>query len=786
METPSLEQLPTPTDDATLVQRLTPILLLILAVIVVFGRSVTFGVFWDDTIHLTTNPSINPPTWDGLVKIMSEPYQGLYIPLSYTYFWLLATIAGVPPENGTWLFHLSTLVLHTINTLLVYGILRRLIAGNRWAAFFGAALFAIHPLQTESVVWISETRGLLAGVFSLLSIRLYISFLDRAESATYWADRYVPLVASVVVFLLALLCKPAAVAVPIILGILAVGLYRRKILPTLLELTPYLLFVSAVILVSMREQPAERLPWIPPIWMRPMLALDAIAFYIGKLFWPHPLAADYGLEPSWMVAHTWSMIVWIIPVVLLIAAAVSRHRRALLVCFGLFVAWLLPVLGLVPFAFQRISLVADRYVYLAMLGPALLVAMIYAASEKWSRSKQLAAIYTGAGILVLLAAVSFIQAGRWSDNGTFLTHTQTVNPRSTVAGDNFARIAIKEGRYQDALNMYRALYKEHPRREMICKNLAAILREMGRRDEALEVLSEAVDSSPDWPQVRCALAELLSERGDIADAEKHYKAVLKLEPASVPALIGLGVIEQHRRRPIFAKVYYQEALRHDARNLTAMNNLAVAFEALGELEKAVDWHFQAIEIAPANAPSHYGLGNVLVKLERNDEALDSFLNAIKANPRHVQAHMHAAILHMNKEEFEEARKLLATASIIDPKNPDVFLNFGLLLLRTGNFLDARDVFIESRDLLHKKDPRQRDIDNYLKHIDELIKEASGPPEGLEEPTDQPPPEEPIPLPADETEPTQDYVVPLLPVPPAENDTDTSETEATVETEEEEE
>ncbi|MDH7570696.1 MAG: hypothetical protein QHJ73_14035, partial [Armatimonadota bacterium] len=371
---------------------------------------ITTGVFWevrhlqflnwDETIHVTANEYFDPVTPERVLRFWQRPFSGMYIPVVYTLWAGIAAFArNVPRPDGTFAlnpsaFHTANLVVHLLNVLLAYSLLHRLVR-KPWAAAAGAALFAIHPLQVEPVAWVPGFRDLVAAFFSLLALRLYVAMVDN-PSATRRGILYP---AAFVAFVLALLAKPGSAVVPFV----ALALHRwalgRPFLQGVRLLWPWWIASLPPQLITRSEQ-SFATP--TPVWARPFIAGDALAFYLGKLAWPVGLCADYGRTPEEVLGHAWGYLTWLAPAVLGVLVWRGRARRPmLLAAAALFSLGLLPVLGFVPFIFQQFSTVADRYAYLALLGPAVALAW-------WLSTQRRPA--AGVATSAVLAALGFLSA----------------------------------------------------------------------------------------------------------------------------------------------------------------------------------------------------------------------------------------------------------------------------------------------------------------------------------------------------------------------------------------
>ncbi len=340
------------------------ILLACTATVYLPARNFQF-VNWDDRDMVVENPLLHPPTTEHLHEIWAGPHLNLYTPLSYTLWWELARTSN-DSDNAT-RFHLLNLFLHLASASLAFSILLRCVK-NPLAAFAGAAVFALHPMQVESVAWVAQMNNLLAGALSLAAIRLYLLFTDTSETKL-WASYAV----ASIFFLLALLAKPTAVVVPLIAMILDIGIVGRSLTRAIRSSLPWFCMAALMSIVARNVQPTAGIA----IWHRPFIALDAMGFYIHQFFFPVRISIDYARTPVlvWM-NHLWIVDAFIVLLVALLLWPMRRRHRQPIIAAALTVAGLLPVLGLIPFSQQRYSTVADRYFYLAMLGPAILFAWV--------------------------------------------------------------------------------------------------------------------------------------------------------------------------------------------------------------------------------------------------------------------------------------------------------------------------------------------------------------------------------------------------------------------------
>lgn len=573
------------------------LLLLVLGVpALVFARIVTHDfVLWDDTIEIYKNPYLNPATWQGVAEVWRHPYINLYVPVSYTAFALLASFARLPApdpalgETGALLdprvFHAASWTLHLANTLLVFAILRLLIRRQREgdrtrhgpetssaAAAAGALVFALHPVQVESVAWASELRGLLCGAFSLLCIWLYLRRVvpdppgDAGSQGNSGGDP--PHLAgaggpgahpwpagrsgtfmyggALLAAALAMLAKPSAVSLPLVLVALDRWCLRRPWRACLASAAPFMALAAPAVLLTQDAQPV-RPEIVAPLWQRPFVAGDALAFYLGKLILPFGLGIDHGRTPARVLSSGWGYAAWTIPVAAALLAwwaARPAPRASWPAAAGaVSLAALLPVLGLAPFAFQFYSTVADRYLYMAMLGPALAAACFLA-------QRRSAGAWAAAGALLAgWAVLSYVQAGTWRNSVTLLSHAIEVNPASDVSFANRGMALARRGQLDRAEQDLRQALRLNPGNHKAHTNLGNVLLLRGRREAAIAEYRAAIAIEPSWAESHSNLGMALAMRHDLDEAAAQFGEALRLDPRSASARSGLAQVLAMRKRP---------------------------------------------------------------------------------------------------------------------------------------------------------------------------------------------------------------------------------------------
>ncbi len=576
-----------------------------------------YGLFWDDRVNIFENHHFNPPSLTHALDFWVSPYQRLYIPLTYTVWAGLARIAEIPAAQRRDLkfsprpFHLFNLAVHILSILVVFVLLRTLV-GHDWAAFGGALFFAWHPVQVEPVAWITGLKDVLSGCLSLVAIWLYLK------------HKRLPYILATLAFVLAVLSKPSAVGVPLVVWVLDYSMLRRSARQCTLRVIPWVVLASAFIAVNKLAQPDTVISFIAPLWARPLVAADAVTFYLYKLVFPVWLGLDYGRSPEWLLHQEWIYLIWTIPFGVLVLMWLWRDRKPwLLASGGVFVAAILPVSGLIPFVFQDISTVADRYLYLSLLGPALSLAWVLSESRKrsvWALSLL---------ILLLLGVRSAFQVGHWRDDITLYNHALRINPLSWVTHYSLGKALDRLGIDDDAMIHYRESARIRPTYADAHNNLGVALAARGQLDEAMREYRLSIQIRPDYTEAYYNLANALASQGRLEEAFKHYKIAIKTDPGYAKAYNNLGIALAKQGRREEAIVQFREALKIDSGFAKAHANLGHSLWQEGYLDEAVKHYSQAVYHEPDFAEAHEMLGRALAQQGKFDEAIEHFKEAVR-------------------------------------------------------------------------------------------------------------------------------------------------------------
>ncbi len=526
----------------------------LLMVLFVFGRIANHQfLYWDDRVNVWNNEAFNPVGVGKVAHFWTHSYARMYAPLSYTFFAAEALVSGrgeAPPGKPfgplkPTVFHLGSLLLHAACGVMVLLILRRLFH-NEVAALAGALLFVLHPIQVESVAWITETRGLLAALLGLIALWQYLQYADDSnEDLGRKAVHY--LVASLAMFL-ALLAKPSAVVVPLIALAIDWGLYRRPLQQVVAGLVPWVLLAMIISIGTAMVQEASFVD-AGPLWARPLLALDAMAYYMVKIVWPVGLGPDYGHSPNHAMGQGMWYIMGVLPAALVFLAWSLPNRRVWLTALGVFAVALLPTLGLIPFDFQKNSTVADRYAYLAMLGPAMALTWFLL---RYGSVVRYAAV---AVVLVVLSAASFWQAGHWANDYTLALQALRVNEDSATFQLNGGNALYRSALFEEALPYYQRAYELRKDSDILTDRLVPLYNmaraefKLGNMEGVFENIEPVIAEVPgfDAGNAYVLFGQALLRSGKNAEAREAFEKALELNPNSDGALNGLAKLDTLER-----------------------------------------------------------------------------------------------------------------------------------------------------------------------------------------------------------------------------------------------
>ncbi|MES2138875.1 MAG: tetratricopeptide repeat protein [Bacteroidota bacterium] len=415
---------------------------------ILYARTLNYGFVWDDErIHLSNNQQLIK---GDLKSFWLKPYSGMYIPVTYSTWGGINTISNSNKKISPKTFHALNVITHSINCILVFYLLLILFK-NQAHAFWGSLLFLLHPLQVESVAWVSEFRGLYSVFFSLLSLLSIFRFLEKNSFITarsFITSKYF-MIASVL-FALALLSKPSAVVLPFVMSILVWCFYKNNFKPLLKGLSLWLLLIIPILLITRNSQPNELIYDSVSFWQRFFIAGHSLFFYLYKLIVPYPLAACYGYTPELILSDKLIYLSTVFFIIMALIIFAKRKSQPLVFSgFAVITICVLPVLGLIPFEYQKHSTVADRYIYFGMLGLTLFVPLIINVIKKHNWLKYIFGI-----VILIYLVLNIKQTNTWKNEFSIWDNTLSHYQNSPKVYYNRGVEYSKLGKFNEAINDY--------------------------------------------------------------------------------------------------------------------------------------------------------------------------------------------------------------------------------------------------------------------------------------------------------------------------------------------
>lgn len=626
---------------------------------------------FDDPKYVTENPHIlTGLTWASVHWAWTSFYAGSWLPLTWLSLMGDAQIFGTGPVG----FHLTNVVLHTTNVVVLYLLLRAGTGCWRRSAIV-AAFFAVHPLRVESVAWVTERKDVLSGLFGLSAIALYITYVRRNSLGCY--------VAAVAMTTLSLMTKQVFVTMPFLLLLLdfwplkrisrihwagpsdqsrtregsAIALgggigTRVGAGRLLVEKAPFLALSIAAALVAIVAARREGLMPLQAMGLGERLRNATISYvqYLGKMARPTELCVYYRYpdRPIWEVVGAALLLVS------LTLLAIWRRRRSPGVAVGWFwyLGVMLPTIGLVQAGAQSL---ADRFTYVPMIGALIMATwlipqrLLDAPRGKWMAG----IILTGA--LAALCSMTRTQIGYWKNSIALWEHDLRFMPPDSLtlrsmsgAYINAGSALHRAGDVSGAIRQWQRGLAVDPHNMEVYEYVAANLWAQGRAEEAIQCYRRAIAIEPDDADMHRRLATSLLDSGNAAEAIAEYRVALRIDPGLVKAHAGLGAALCRAGKLDEGTAEFAEALRLNPRSAVAHDGLGMALLSQGRTSDAALHFAQAVRIEPSCARCHNNLGVALARLGDLDAAIGQFQIAVNLDPRYQGAQNNLARLRSER------------------------------------------------------------------------------------------------------------------------------------------
>jgi Flp pilus assembly protein TadD len=577
----------------------------------VFLALATIAVYWptvhhefvkyDDDKYVTENPNVTGGiSKQSVIWAFTGVHYHMWHPLTTLSHILDCQLFGL----DSFRHHLVNILFHTVNVLLLFGVLKTA-TGAVWPSAFVAAVFALHPVNVESVAWVAERKNVLSGLFWLLTMAAYIRYAKRPAVMNY--------LLVFLVFALAVMTKPVVVTLPFVLALLDYWPLHRTGWRLVAEKLPLLLLSAGLSVITFAVQQSGAVVsdfGDVPLGFRAANAFVSYLTYIVKLFVPARLAVFYphpfDAIPIWKAAAAGLVLLAVSVLVFWFA----RGRRYLTVGWLWYIGTLVPVIGLIQAGAQAR---ADRYCYIPYIGLFVMLAWGLAeVSEKWRYRKILLGV-PAVVVLLALAAGSRLQLRHWRNNAALFEHTLRVTGNNYVMHNNYANILSDMGRLDEAVEHFYAALKLRPNSAEMHNNLANTLRKLGKTDDAIAHYEKAIELKPAFEVARYNLASILAERG-----------------------FGLAKLGKFDR----AVEDYNKALEIKPDFTIAHGRLGLALAALGRTEEAIKEFQNVLNDRPDDAEMHFNLGFLYEKEGKIPDAITQYLRTLQIDPNYTKARQH--------------------------------------------------------------------------------------------------------------------------------------------------
>jgi len=545
-------------------------LILVLAVVLVYQPVWYAGFIWDDVYHITANPCIIGPL--GLKEIWTTS-ASQFFPLVLTTFWVEHALWGLNPL----FYHLVNVFMHGACAVVLWRVLRSLQIPGAW---LGAALWALHPVQVESVAWITEMKNTQSCVFYLLTILFFVRWLQTRENPKRGDWNYA---LTLVFSVLAMASKSSTVVLPVVLALCVWWVEGRWQWRHLMRLAPIFLMAVVASAITLWPQTSDAAATADPQFARTwpervVTSGDAVWFYLGKLLWPHPLIVVY---PRWRIdAGQWVSYLPLLAVIVVLFILWLKRESRFRSCFfalSYFLVVLSPFLGLIDQSFWRYSFVEDHLQYLACMGPLALAGagMVWLAEfvipgRPWLQS----GLY--AGLLLILGGLSWQQTWAYESEEILWTDTLVRNPKSWAVYNNLGKVLLQKGQVDEAITQFQKALEINPINVEVHNNLGSALLQKGQVDEAIAQYQKALEINPNDSEAHNNLGSAFFQKGQVDEAMVQYQKALGINPTLAEAHNNLAIALYQKGRVDEAIAQFQEALRLKPSNSDAQNNLAKA------------------------------------------------------------------------------------------------------------------------------------------------------------------------------------------------------------------
>jgi tetratricopeptide (TPR) repeat protein len=686
----------------------------------------------DDPLYVTDNIHVKSGITLGSIRwAFTTGHATNWHPVTWMFHMLDVQLFGLKPR---W-HHLTNLLFHIANALLLFRVLHRMTKAP-WKSAFVAALFALHPLHVESVAWVAERKDVLSTFFWMLTMGAYTHYVEhRAEDGRRKTVggghpysflrppssvlRYLPVL---IFFALGLMAKPMLVTLPFVLLLLDYWPLQRlepekspeeirteaskqaersadhkyqwaMVRPLLLEKIPLFALAalsSIVTFVAQQKGGAVASIEVFSLGVRIANALVSYIVYIGKTIWPINLAVFYphpGLLPLWQVL--WAGLLLIAVTILIIRTA--KRFPYLTMGWLWFTGTLVPVIGIVQVGSQAM---ADRYTYIPLIGLFVMAAWgIPDLLKKWQPTRfptprKKALFASSALVLLSLFIVTWTQVGYWRNEIALYDHSLKVAGPSDIIHCNRGVAYFKRGDRRQAISDFDRAIQINPDDAQAYYNRGVVYGELRNMRQAISDYDRAIEIDPENADAYNNRGVAHYELGNHRQAISDYDRAIQINPEYAAAYNNRGVTYGELGNLSQAISDFDRAIEINPEYAAAYNSRGATYGKLGNLSQAIPDFDRAIEINRKYADAYYNRGIVYSELGNVRQAISDYDRAIEINPEYARAHYNRGAAYSKLGNYRRAIDDFDRAIQIDPEYAEAYNNLGAAYGKLGNYRQA--------------------------------------------------------------------------------------------------
>ncbi len=708
------------------------LLLLVVVTVAVYYQVHDFEfITRDDYAYVYGNKNIvDGFSWEGVKYAFTSGYTANWHPLTW-----LSLMLDCEFENKAMVCHVTNVIYHLLNTLLLYVLFRRM-TGYIPVSLFIAGVFALHPMHVESVAWVSERKDVLSTFFWLLTMHAYLSYVAKP----HWG-RYALMT---LLLCLGLMAKSMLVTLPFVLLLMDVWPLRRfgkwqddsigslkkttpiksqPFLSCCVEKIPLFIVVfifSVIAFVTQQTTGTVKSLSVLGFDQRLKNVIECYYIYLEKLFWPHDMAAYYPFRPFESPVRPFEMpdllYIWILFVGLFFITVallfLMKRFPALIIGWLWFLGTFVPVIGFVHLSTQRY---ADRYTYVPSIGLSFAVAWIFIyLCKKWPKLK-LPSFLGGVIVLALYAQLCYQQVGTWRNERTLYQHAASVTEYNDLAHDHLGAFASQDGDFAKAVYHWELAVEYNNTKKEVMKKLGYVLVKQKQSAKALDYFKRYLDFNSEDVAVLDQVAKLYFDQQDYLKAAKYFQASLKLKPDNGRNFSNLGACYYSLKRYQEAQAAYQKALEMNPSLVEAHDNYIRLLLETKQIDKAMKQYELALLHHPNNQKFLIDYSSELINRKEYARAIQKLKTVIKLRPQNADVHNALAVAYVNTNQTQLAEQYFKSSLAIKP-NADVYCNYAMYLVQLSRITDAITQYKKALVIAPKHSRAKQEL-RHLKSLD---------------------------------------------------------------------